>query len=491
MAMMMLQLAGKGFDMSFRLVARTMRELIHMAAFLRSLWVRSSAKGKVNMMRLLKDGGAISAVAMSADDFKNFEQVAKSERIMYHTAHREDNNTYLVTVRSEDLQRMQTALNFWTLDADAKTVAEVFGDESVIEENEMRLSDFEQMVEANKDNSEEMRLVHDVHFPKLKSYDDLQVSFTSLEEYTAFKEVAVERGILFAPVVNGGEVLLAYRAADMDAVKDIIGRDLENNSLVSDAEIEARTEEKEQKAVDAPMGIAAGEVAISDVKMQIDPDITATEMRLSEFSQMVEANKDNSPEMQTVYETHFPKLQKHDNLRVSVISVDEYTAFKPTATKQKIPFAPVVQNGQVFLAYRAADMSAVQSIIGRELEGKDLISDAQIENRKFAVDAVGKESVPASDFYNQKNELIAKNGGIDFDEWLRTAADHAQLPSNTVMYMEVDPEVVEAFQAAEYQERNEQLNEAKAIDDLRDSNVVQMSDYVQANTREKEQSFEK
>lgn len=233
-AMMMVSMVGKGAESTVRVAGKSMKELVKLAAFLASLWKKSNAKGQVKMLRLLKDGGELSAIAMNAQNFAAFERAAEDERVMYHAVHREDNDTYLVTLRSEDLSRLKTAMQFWQVEnmEDMMDMPDTPAQRE--EETGMRIADFDRMVEENKDNSEEMRMVYEKHWPNLKGRERLRVSAVSEETYEAFKDTAKQEHAAFAPVVREGKILLAYEAKHAQLVNEAAGGDVAYWELLRD-----------------------------------------------------------------------------------------------------------------------------------------------------------------------------------------------------------------------------------------------------------------
>ena len=194
---------------------------------------------------------------MNKDNFMKFASLAKEDHVPYHAAYRADNDTYLVTIKSDDLQRAKASFDFWEFKPIEKTeqfngaenmdMQQVKKDD-VLQPNEMRISDFDNMVKGNKGNSEEMRMVHDRFWPQLKKAASQRVSVVSEAEYETFKKAASQKGISFAPCVKNGEMLLAYQAKDTERVGQLIGRELPYKEMVGDAELQRRQVERERKA---------------------------------------------------------------------------------------------------------------------------------------------------------------------------------------------------------------------------------------------------
>ena len=254
-ATMMITLVGKSAETTVKVAAKSAEMLIKMAAFLASLWKKSSAKGQVKMAKLLESGAPLSAVAMNSENYKKFAELAKQESFMYHAAYREDIDSYLVTLKTEDLQRVKTAMQFYDMDmntvqqektehtsetADFTATAE----EQVVAENEMKVTDFDEMVAANAGNSEEMQSVHERFWPQLKARNNLRVSYISEREYEAFKKTAYGTDIPFAPCVQGDAILLAYQSKDTATVESAVGRELPYKELITAEEVERRMAER-------------------------------------------------------------------------------------------------------------------------------------------------------------------------------------------------------------------------------------------------------
>lgn len=259
-ASMMVTLVGKSAETTVKLAGKSVDVLAKMAAFILSLWQKSSQKGQVKMAKLLKSGVPLTAITMDQENYPKFVELAKQNRVPYHTAYRADNDSYLVTLKSDDLQRVKAAFDFWDVTAtmqtgqvqdainpviDSKPEAAV---DDILQPNEMRMSDFDKMVEQNKDNSDEMRMVHDRFWPLLKRADPKRVSVVSEAEYEAFKKAASQEGILFAPCVKNGEILLAYQVKDTERTGQLIGRELPYKEMVGEAELQRRQVDRERKA---------------------------------------------------------------------------------------------------------------------------------------------------------------------------------------------------------------------------------------------------
>ena len=259
-ATMMITMVGKSAETTVKVAGKSLDVLAKMAAFLMSLWQKSSQKGQVNMAKLLKSGGPLSAITMDKDNYEKFVGISKEQMVPYHAAYRADNDTYLVTLKSDDLQRVKTAFEFWSISAtkitdnvhdainpviESKPEAAV---DDILQPNEMSISDFDRMVEQNKNNSDEMRMVHDRFWPLIKQADPKRVSVVSEAEYEAFKKAAHQEGILFAPCVKNGEILLAYQVKDTERTGQLIGRELPYKEMVGDAELQRRQVERERKA---------------------------------------------------------------------------------------------------------------------------------------------------------------------------------------------------------------------------------------------------
>ena len=264
-ATMMISLVGKGAESTVKLAGKSVDVLAKMAAFLLSLWQKSSQKGQVNMAKLLKSGGPLSAITMDNDNYEKFVTISKDHMVPYHATYRADNDTFLVTLKSDDLQRVKTAFDFWSVSATKienvndvsnpaidsqpqEAQAAQAAESDILQPNEMRISDFDNMVEKNKDNSDEMRMVHGRFWPMLKQAEPKRVSVVSEAEYEAFKKQASQEGILFAPCVKNGEILLAYQAKDTERTAQLIGRELPYKVMVSEAELQHRQVERERKA---------------------------------------------------------------------------------------------------------------------------------------------------------------------------------------------------------------------------------------------------
>ena len=264
-ATMMITLVGKSAETTVRVAAKSAEALLKMVAFLASLWKKSSAKGQVKMAKLLESGAPLSAVAMNSENYKKFAELSKQESFIYHAAYREDIDSYLVTLKTEDLQRVKTAMQFYDMDmntvqqertepaAEAADYAantpspEQETADPIIAENEMRVTDFDEMVEANAGNSEEMQAVHDRFWPQLKARNNLRVSSVSEQEYTAFKEAVYGKNVAFAPCVQDGVILLAYHAKDAEIVENAVGRELPYKELIPAEEVERRMAEHSKK----------------------------------------------------------------------------------------------------------------------------------------------------------------------------------------------------------------------------------------------------
>lgn len=258
-ATMMITMVGKGAETTVKVAGKSIDVLAKMAAFLLSIWQKSSQSGQVNIAKLLKSG-PLSSITMDNYNFQKFVVLSKEQRVPYSAAYREDNNSYLVTLKTDDLQRVKAAFDFWEMAATEQT-ENVFGTKSpivdsqpvvtqdvVLQPNEMRVSDFDDMVEKNKDNSDEMRIVHERFWPMLKQAEQKRVSVVSEAEYNALRKAAPQEGILFAPCVKNGEILLAYQAKDTERVGQLIGRELPYKELVGDAELKRRQVDRERKA---------------------------------------------------------------------------------------------------------------------------------------------------------------------------------------------------------------------------------------------------
>ena len=113
-AMMMVTMIGKSTETSVRVAAKSTEALVRLAAMLASMWKKSTAKGQVRMARLLESGGELSAIAMNRENFEKFRALAEKQSVMYHAMRREDTDSFLITLRMEDMQRVKTAFDFYT-----------------------------------------------------------------------------------------------------------------------------------------------------------------------------------------------------------------------------------------------------------------------------------------------------------------------------------------------------------------------------------------
>ena len=76
-ASMMVTMIGKGAETTVKLAGKSVDVLAKMAAFLLSLWQKSSLKGQVTMAKLLKSGGPLSAITMDNENYEKFVTISK------------------------------------------------------------------------------------------------------------------------------------------------------------------------------------------------------------------------------------------------------------------------------------------------------------------------------------------------------------------------------------------------------------------------------
>ncbi len=401
-ATMMVTMIGKGAEITVKLAGKSIDVLVKMAAFIMSLWQKSSQQGQVTMAKLLKSGVPLNAMTFDKDNYLKFVTLAKDQLVPYHAAYRADNDTFLVTMKSDDLQRVKASFEFWEV-AESEQTEEVrenpVGEQTatpiieqntddILQPNEMRLSEFDSMVERNKDNSDEMRMVHNKHWPRLKHAEPTRVSIVSQAEYDAFKKQAVQEGILFAPCVKNGDILIAYPARSTERTSQLIGRDLPYKDLVSDEVLHHRQAERERKA--------------------------------------------NTPKIENV--------NKDD---VADFKMDELDAKEAQALKTEV--------------------------------------------EANAHDAYINENKDSFDFAARKQEVLKQNDGVDFEEWMKTAKPGEQPPANLNLCLQTDQAV---FDEIAKSEKEDKLNEAKTVQDLKAQKTVQIKEKM-PKVKGKEIGFEK
>lgn len=154
-ATMLISMVGKSATYTVSLAAKSTETLAKIAAFLLSLWKTSSVRGKVRIAKLLESGAQLSAVAMNKENYQRLQAMAKSEGIAYHAVHRQDIDGYLVTLKSEDLQRVKTIFEFYDMrEADLKQpIEDVHKDEDAMykmdEQDVREAANLEQEVQNN------------------------------------------------------------------------------------------------------------------------------------------------------------------------------------------------------------------------------------------------------------------------------------------------------------------------------------------------------